>query len=75
MHDELYEGFHYVVEDKEPVEREFLPLEERLQNQNLWQSFDWCFYYKGIDDGSLGIKRSSNPFYIFGYNKAQEKYQ
>jgi hypothetical protein len=75
MYPEYYEEFHYVVEEREIVEREVPPFSERLKDQNLWIGCDWYYYNAGINDGSLGIKRSTNPFYLLGYEKAQEKYR
>ena len=75
MYPEDYEGFHYVTKDSEPVEREVVPLSERIPNQNLWQGRDWYFYHLGQRDGDLGInKRCQNSFYLLGYQKEQDKY-
>lgn len=72
----FYEGVHYVKEDTEFIEREVAPLSERLLNQNLWQGTDWYYYYQGQKHGDLGINSCcDNPFYMLGYNKAQEKYR
>ena len=76
MSNEFYEEVHYVLEEYEPVEREVAPLKERLLDSNLWQGGDWYCYDRGQNDGDLGIpSRCNNPFYILGYNQAQEKYQ
>lgn len=70
------DGLNYVVENKEPVEREVKPLEERIKDPNHWQGTDWHYYYLGKRDGDLGLtQRCANPFYLLGYDKAQEKYQ
>lgn len=74
MYPEYYEEVHYVLEEREILEREVPPLLERLKDQNLWIGCDWHYYDTGINDGSLGIKRFTNPFYLLGYKKAQEKY-
>jgi hypothetical protein len=75
MYPEFIEGFHYVVEDKEIVEPSVAELLERLKNQNFWIGCDWYYYDAGMNDGSLEIKRSLNPFYLLGYEKVQEKYR
>lgn len=76
MYPEYYEEFHYVDQAIEPVEREILPIAERIQNQNLWHSNDWYYYDQGKVDGDLGVpSKSDNPFYQIGYKKAQAKYQ
>jgi hypothetical protein len=76
MYPEYFEEFHYVVQDWEPVEREIPPLEERLKDQNHWQSSDWCCYNRGKHHGDFGIpQQCQNPFYLLGYAKGYEKYQ